>query len=142
MAEDKVITVHEHLHPAPEDIPFLVECGVFEQMWLQCGDPSDEYEQKHLQVKKEYTVLRGGEGVFLDFRLDDPDGPGTEYTVEFSYAGVTDVFTWKKWRQPREWSPRRPIWTPDPVGGDEDVMVTMAVIPMKRPPATKVTHSR
>ncbi len=93
---------------------------------IEVGDIPDPHHI--VQVKKEYTVLRGGKGVFLDFDLEDPDGLGDEYTVEFSYSGVTDVYTWKKWREPREWSPRRPIWEPDPVGVDEDVMVTMAVM--------------
>jgi hypothetical protein len=96
------------------------------EVTIEVGDVPDPHNI--VQVKKEYTVLRGREGVYLDFRIDDPDGPGTEYTVEFTYNGAKDVYTWIRWREPHEWSPQRPIWTPDPVGGDEDVMVTMAMM--------------
>ena len=48
------ISVHEHLATEPQDIPFLIECGEFEQIWLQCHRPLPEYEELHLKVRKEF----------------------------------------------------------------------------------------
>ncbi len=48
------ISVHEHLAPDAKDIPYLVESGEFEQIWLQCEKASRELEELFLKVKGEY----------------------------------------------------------------------------------------
>jgi hypothetical protein len=75
----------------------------------------------------EYTVLRGGDGVHLEFGLDDPDGPGHDYTVEFTYSGTKETYLYNNYESPGTWTPEVPVWRPAPVGGDGDVIVTMVV---------------
>lgn len=50
----KVISAHEHLNHNPTDIPFLIDSGEIEQIWLQCIGSSKEYEDLHIKMKKEY----------------------------------------------------------------------------------------
>jgi predicted TIM-barrel fold metal-dependent hydrolase len=66
----RAISAHEHLAPDPQDIPFLIESGEYEQIWVQCGNPSPEYEDTHVKAKKEY-------GDFLELfgNLDWTRGP-------------------------------------------------------------------
>jgi hypothetical protein len=76
---------------------------------------------------EEYTMVRGRGQLFLDIEFTDPDDPPTKYIAYLTGEGHGKAYQMGWGATGPYWIDEAPQWTPWPVGGDADVVVTLYV---------------